>query len=435
MEKSKCTARLNIEDAIISMFASTSLAPYATVLSDMLIIDSEETKIQCSTIGVTINNRGVIVLLYNKSFINSITSTKELVFILIHEVLHIVLNHILRTTKNNNDVYISNIVQDAIINESILGSPELQKYTSKPLVNNASFNKDNNHSCVTMDTLYSILCSNVETRSNNIVDYTGPMVYEYLYDWFVEQLGDNVLHNCIINNFDKHLEEDFDTESNTVGKPSDAIESIVFDKVYSKIKSRGVLPSQIEDNLKEAEAREKNNDVLKIIRTAISNNLCSSDSTIHKVFTKPHLYGIEGLAGKIKKQYHINCILDTSGSMIEDISKVLGFLIKAFTSVTLIQIDTEIKSITNLKSTKKEDINKIKISGFGGTVLQPAIDYIASKPNLKSSGTLILTDGYTDNLNVTKLLGKVLVLSTGIRCEIKSRYYNQVTQKIISNDD
>jgi predicted metal-dependent peptidase len=46
----------------------------------------------------------------------------------------------------------------------------------------------------------------------------------------------------------------------------------------------------------------------------------------------------------------------------------------------------------------------MQISGLGGTEIQPAIDYIADPKNkLNTLNTIILTDGYTDSLNFSKI--------------------------------
>ena len=53
------------------------------------------------------------------------------------------------------------------------------------------------------------------------------------------------------------------------------------------------------------------------------------------------------------------------------------------------------------------------IKGMGGTVLQPAIDYISEIENrLSTFNNLVLTDGYTDTLNFTNIKGKSLILTT-----------------------
>lgn len=407
MEESTNTARLYIEDTIIYMFSVPDLTAYALVLIDMYKIPSTKTQ----TIGVTITDKGTLELYYNPLFINSITSKQQLIFILIHEVLHIVLNHHYRTICHSHVPYISNLVQDAIINESIIDSSLLSTHAQPPNINNTV-------DCITLDTLHNIATANSSVPVNN---YKGPLQYEPLYEWLIQYI-DTMSINLKLSNFD----EAFDAE-----KVPELIQEQLSDKVATIIKERGTLPSDVEQIISVAKA-PKRNSILSIIKNKVQSTLTTSDNIIYKVFTKPHLYGIEGLPGKLKKQYHINCILDTSGSMTNSISEVLKYLVNSFTTVTLIQIDTEIQSITTLKSTKDTKLHNIVIKGYGGTQLQPAIDYIISRPQLRTSGTLILTDGYTDSLNTTKLLNKVLIISTDVECDVMCKH-NQVIQKIIKH--
>jgi predicted metal-dependent peptidase len=61
----------------------------------------------------------------------------------------------------------------------------------------------------------------------------------------------------------------------------------------------------------------------------------------------------------------------------------------------------------------KRDLQKVMIKGMGGTVLQPAIDYINNPKNkLHSFNNVLLTDGYCDVLDFTNVHGKTLILTT-----------------------
>jgi hypothetical protein len=83
-------------------------------------------------------------------------------------------------------------------------------------------------------------------------------------------------------------------------------------------------------------------------------------------------------------------------------------------ALNLIQIDTQVKAVQDIKS--KKDLQKLVIKGLGGTTLQPALDYIADPKNeLSKYNNLILTDGYTDNLNFSILRTNTLILTTGTK--------------------
>jgi len=57
-----------------------------------------------------------------------------------------------------------------------------------------------------------------------------------------------------------------------------------------------------------------------------------------------------------------------------------------------------------------QDIN---VSGMGGTILQPAINEISNSKKYNSYNNVILTDGYTDNLDLGELKGYVIGISCG----------------------
>jgi predicted metal-dependent peptidase len=130
-----------------------------------------------------------------------------------------------------------------------------------------------------------------------------------------------------------------------------------------------------------------------------------------KSITRPNRRGIEGIKGKKKFKNVINVILDTSGSMNGDFDKVLSYIFRNDIHINLIQIDTSVKEVRDIKN--KRDLQKLIIKGLGGTVLQPAIDYINNINNkLWKYNNLILTDGYTDKLDFTDVNGKTLILTT-----------------------
>ena len=65
------------------------------------------------------------------------------------------------------------------------------------------------------------------------------------------------------------------------------------------------------------------------------------------------------------------------------------------------------------------------ISGHGGTILQPSCNYVVD--NFNRYNTVILTDGYCDNLDLSKLKGRVLIISIGVKVPI-SRSNGKVKQ-------
>ncbi len=199
---------------------------------------------------------------------------------------------------------------------------------------------------------------------------------------------------------DNHLDDDV---------PESARKSIVND-FMQRLKNRGLVTSDIERMLEKL--RKSKKDYLKEIKRTISHHVFGT--TKRKSITKPNRRGIEGIKGKKKYKNVINCILDTSGSMCGDFERVLAFIFQNDIQINLIQIDTEVKAVENIKC--KRDLQKVMIHGMGGTTLQPAIEYINDiKNKLHNFNNVILTDGYCDHLNFSQVHGKTLILTTGTK--------------------
>jgi predicted metal-dependent peptidase len=193
--------------------------------------------------------------------------------------------------------------------------------------------------------------------------------------------------------------------------PKNKIEKEMLEKaakdITEKLKNRGLMSSSVERILDNLE--KKPNNWLNQLKRWITGS--KGIGSYSKTFKRSNRYGIEGLRGKRKDAIVFDVILDTSGSMTSDIPKVLGTILRDGIMCNIIQIDTQVQSDTIIQSTK--DLKSINLKGFGGTVLQPAIDYIGEKKQ-QARPLVIMTDGYTDRLDVSKIRDKVVVLTTGV---------------------
>jgi predicted metal-dependent peptidase len=103
----------------------------------------------------------------------------------------------------------------------------------------------------------------------------------------------------------------------------------------------------------------------------------------------------------------INVILDTSGSMGGYYEKALSYIFQDECISNVVQVDTQVYDTGLVKS--KQALQRMRIKGGGGTMLQPAIELVKEKYN--KYNTVILTDGCTDTLNFDGVRGKVVILS------------------------
>jgi len=233
--------------------------------------------------------------------------------------------------------------------------------------------------------------------------------------WSKEQIFDNMENNNG-EYLDKHIGDDV---------PEEMRDAMVKD-VMERLAARGLAAGNIEQTLQKLQKKRK--DYLKEIKRAVSNMIFGTVK--QKTIVKPNRRQISGLKGNRKVKTKINCILDTSGSMGGTFERVLSYIYRNDIEVNLIEADTEVKWIENIK--KKRQLETMVIKGLGGTMLQPAINLVAEQFN--EFNTCVLTDGYCDSLDISKIRGKVLIISIGVKVPI-ARSNGKVKQIVVDVND
>jgi predicted metal-dependent peptidase len=193
--------------------------------------------------------------------------------------------------------------------------------------------------------------------------------------------------------------------------PEEMREAMVRD-VMERLQSRGLSSGNIETTLNKL--RKQRKDYLKEIKRSVSNLIFGTKK--QKTIVKPNRRGISGLKGNRKVKTKINVILDTSGSMGGQgtFERVLSYVYQNDIEINFIQGDTEVKWVENFK--KKRQLETMRIHGLGGTVLQPSINHVVE--NYNDFATVMLTDGYCDSLDTSKLKKNLLVITVGTPCPI-----------------
>jgi predicted metal-dependent peptidase len=186
-------------------------------------------------------------------------------------------------------------------------------------------------------------------------------------------------------------------------------EAVVKD-VMDRLRSRGFEENNVTESLNKL--RKKRKDYLSHIKRSLSAQIFGSKK--QKTITKPNRRGIIGLKGNRKVKTKITVILDTSGSMGGTFERVLSYIYRNDIEMNLIEADTNVKWIQNIKN--KKQLESMPIKGLGGTILQPAIDVVAEKFN--DTNLLVLTDGFCDSLDVSKIRGNVLMISIDVKVPI-----------------
>jgi predicted metal-dependent peptidase len=217
---------------------------------------------------------------------------------------------------------------------------------------------------------------------------------------------------------DKHISDDV---------PEEMRDAMVKD-VMEKLAARGLSAGNVEQTLNKL--RKKRKDYLKEIKRAVSSVIFGTVK--QRTIVKPNRKQISGLKGNRKVKTKINVILDTSGSMGGQgtFERVLSYVYRNDIEINFIESDTEIKWVENLKSAKK--LESLPIKGLGGTIMQSGIDYVVEHFN--EFNTVLLTDGYTDSLDCSRLKGRLLIISVGVPCPI-SRTNGKVKQITIDGNE
>ena len=238
---------------------------------------------------------------------------------------------------------------------------------------------------------------------------------EALDTWSKEQIFQD-MENGNGEYMDKHIGDDV---------PEEMRDAMVKD-VMERLAARGLSAGNVETTLNKL--RKKRKDYLKEIKRAVSNMIFGTVK--QKTIVKPNRRQISGLKGNRKVKTKINCILDTSGSMGGTFEKVLSYVYRNDIEINLIEADTEVKWIENIKNKRK--LETMVIKGLGGTILQPAIDLVADQFN--EFNTVVLTDGYCDSLDLSKIKGRVLLISIGVKVPI-SRSNGKVKHIMVEKEN
>jgi predicted metal-dependent peptidase len=99
------------------------------------------------------------------------------------------------------------------------------------------------------------------------------------------------------------------------------------------------------------------------------------------------------LPGRKRESWMLNVVLDTSGSMTDEIPRVLGAVADfcdavAVDEIRVVQCDTAVTSDTVLSPA---ELSAFEVRGYGGSDLTPAMRMLADDPRV--TACLVITDG------------------------------------------
>lgn len=373
------------------------------------------------TMGVNYTEKGMN-LVYKKDFVDTL-SQPNVNFIILHEVLHLISNHQQRAVYKSLNRKKANKAGDMIINLELYRNMVDDKNVIPPTYTKEDIEEEKEKLIKLQSLGMEISKEDIDSLDENIGKFTGLLlpedyngketleaVYEYLYD-DEENDGESDIPNLDNRN---DLDEDLQNEI-----PPEQIDSII-EEIKERSFQRGTFSSNAEALLNKLRHPSKN--YLSKIKSSIE---VLGNSKKYRTWQR---FGRRGEMSRGKRKYKIafNVILDVSGSMSGLFEKTLSYIFKNGYECNLIQVDTEVKAVEKIKS--KKQLQSLQIKGLGGTTLQPAIDLVAEKYNKLT--TIIMTDGYTDNLDFSKINKNTLILTTDAECII-SGGSNKVKQIVI----
>ncbi|PLV59733.1 VWA-like domain-containing protein [Thermotoga sp. KOL6] len=340
---------------------------YYYVLLGMKIIPSDSIK----NLKISFSSTGDVMLLFNpKSFEEKPLRMVEA--LLLHEVMHIVLQHFRIKPKNERDRKIWDLAMDAAINQYI---PEL-----------AAFG-------VPLDVL---------VKENHAVD--NDKLFVLPPEWMMFENAE-AYHKWILEEMERlgrydveavaEFRENVDDHSGLMEEdvPIEMILELTKDRTKKAFNLFGdTLPSGIK---REVHLLLENPELdwKTLLRRFFGVSIKADRYSTPLKPNRRYDY-LPGWRNEYLPKVAV--VIDTSGSIVEkELNKFITELERIVDilgeEIWLIQVDKSITSVVKYRAGNWKDLN---IVGGGSTDLQPAVDY--SERILRVEGTVVFTDGHVD---------------------------------------
>jgi len=354
----------------------------------------------------------------NTEFWDKLTENHRL-GILKHELLHIAFGH-LSTIFKFSDRRLANIAMDMEINQYIekgwLPGDELTKEEFDALVTSVKERIANGRADGSLtDEQIAVIAEEIPGRGVLLEDYPelnleAKAGSRYYYDKLKEAKDkkkedgtcgcpgmDDLLNQIEEGDGPDHSSwDDFEDMSEAEEKLiNKQLQKLLSDAKEQTVKKRGTVPGEIEGLIEIDEIVPPKFDWRGYIRrfTGVSTRVFTK-----KIRRKENRRFSDNPGLKIKMRQHMLLAIDTSGSVSEgelaEFMNEIHHIYKAGVDITIIQCDTQIKSIEPYRGE-----HNLKVQGRGGTQFDPVIEYF--NEHLRDYTSLVyFTDGEC-NANVT----------------------------------
>ncbi len=302
-------------------------------------------------------------------------SIKEIIFIVCHEIEHIVLNHPAEGMRINkerdpNNARLLNYAMDASVNDRLI--MEVDKYDLEIM-------RDPGNQ-VTSETL------------SNWCPKTFQPLREFTYYYY----------NFPMEHVGKLPEPGGDLHKWTKGDSADEAEAAI--KLFVDTVVKGIsdeemasLPAHQREQIERLLAPPKIQwqHILRKYVGALPDGFRKTKSRLNR--RQPERYDISGRVRSRTVQLVV--AIDTSASMTSEMIEkifveIFAILKRVKYEVTIIECDAEVQSVYKAKALT--DVN-LEVNGRGGTSFVPVIEYINSNKKYRDSVLIYFTDGYGDD--------------------------------------
>ena len=339
------------------------------------------------TIGVTHNK-----ILYNKKYLESVDFS-EFIYIMLHEIAHISLMHVVRMEKRNRQLW--NIACDLFVNK-LLGD----EFDIQPGEHNVAldikmgagvyYNQFLNVDKAIVEEIYEEISKQVEQQG-----YFSNPDQDTVYVYNMSS-GDSITFNKsgefdLVDDGSDEIKKDdenrklladaktrYEMSNQSCGSGTNRLEQLVNKLLESKVDWKKLLRKYCIQH-RNKDISFSTPDKRMYYQSAIYPGLCSENSDTLK---------------------NVKVCIDTSGSIGEEdlghfFNQIIQLVNTFKTTVEVLDWDTDVENIYTIDRRHMSSKTKFKVTGRGGTDPSCLFEYFDSnKCKVKPFVTLIFTDGY-----------------------------------------
>ena len=318
-------------------------------------------------------------LFYNTQFFNAL-SNKEIEFVIAHEILHCVFDHIIR--REDRDPIIYNIACDYIVNNTLvrdkIGEP----------VKMIQIFQDWKYDGWTSEEVYDEIHKKAEENGKKFLEQLGELLDEHV-DWEKAPKGQKGSKG---KGKGKGQRPTYTKEE--LGKIRDEIKENMISAAQAA--GAGNIPGEIERMIKDLTEPKMN--WREILRQQIQATI-RNDYTFSRPSRKGWHTGVVLPGMNFDQQIDCAIGLDMSGSIGDDQAKIFLSEVKGICdefkeyNIKIWCFDTKVYNEQDYSSSDGEDISTYKPMGGGGTEFECNWEYMKNQ-DITPKKFIMFTDGY-----------------------------------------